>query len=101
MGSPLPLGPARPQFGHHEAGDGTLDARLPPRVSEQPTAQGNPYGGRTSLGLASEYGNLDVLRLLLEHGARADQPDLHGRLPNDAAYAISDEVRAFWAARAA
>lgn len=83
----------------HEAGDDTLNARLPRRVSDQPTAQGNPYGGRTALGLASEYGNLEVLELLLEYGARPDLPDLHGRLPNDPAYMATDEVRNFWAAR--
>ena len=83
----------------HEAGDRTLNARLPPRVSEQLTAAGNQYGGRTALGLASEYGNLDVLRLLLQYGARTDLPDLGGRLPNDLAYMATDEVRAFWAAR--
>ena len=83
----------------HEAGDRTLNARLPPRVSEQLTAAGNQYGGRTALGLASEYGNLDVLRLLLQYGARTDLPDLGGRLPNDLAYMATDEVRAFWSAR--
>ena len=85
----------------HEAGDDTLNARLPRRVSDQPTAQGNPYGGRTALGLASEYGNLEVLELLLEQGARPDVLDVYDRLPNDPAYVATDEVRDFWAARGA
>ena len=83
----------------HEAGDDTLAARLPWRVSDVLSPAGNPYGGRTALGLASEYGDLDVLRLLLEYGARPDQLDGNGRLP--ATYAVTDDVRSFWAARGA
>jgi hypothetical protein len=83
----------------HEVGDDTLNNRLPTRVSEHRTAAGNRLGGRTALGLASEYGNLEVLELLLEYGARPDVLDVYDRLPNDPAYAISDQVREFWAAR--
>ena len=43
--------------------------------------------------------SLDVLRLLLEYGARPDQLDGNGRLP--ATYAVTDDVRSFWAARGA
>ena len=86
----------------YEAADDSLNNRLPTRVSEQLTAAGNRLGGRTALGLASEYGNVEVLRVLLdEYGARPDVVDIYGRLPNDPAYMASDEVRAFWAARGA
>ena len=83
----------------YEAGDDTLNNRLPTRVSEHRTTAGNRLGGRTALGLASEYGNLEVLELLLEQGARPDVPDVYGRLPNDPAYVVTDEVQEFWAAR--
>ena len=83
----------------HVAGDDTLNNRLPTRVSEHRSAAGNRLGGRTALGLASEYGNLEVLELLLGYGARPDILDVYDRLPNDPVYVVADEVRAFWAAR--
>ena len=53
-----------------------------------------PYGARAR----EQYGNLEVLELLLEYGA-CRRADGNGRLP--ATYAVTDEVRAFWAARGA
>ena len=86
--------PSAARGGRRHAQQSLADARERHR-----TAAELRLGGRTALGLASEYGNLEVLELLLEYGARPDVLDVYDRLPNDPTYAISDQVREFWAAR--
>jgi len=39
--------------------------------------------GRTALSYAAELGSLEMVRLLLDHGADAKRPDSAGRRPAD------------------